>query len=298
MKKALFSILLLSFLFLSVLAQEDKTFQLTLDSIENSFQYQQGLIDLSNGVAAINVPEGFKFLGSEQSQFVLESLWGNMPDDQVLGMLFPSPMSPLDSTAWAFVVTYEEIGYVKDKDANKIDYDDLLKEMKKDIEAANEQRLSQGYTGVRLIGWASAPFYDQERKALHWAKEFQFGEEQIHTLNYDIRMLGRKGVLSFNAVGYMDQLQLIQPEINKIVENASFNKGYRYSEFNPSIDQVAALTIGGLVAGKVLAKAGFFALLLKFWKLIVVGVAAAGGFIFKLIQKMKKNKEQQMIENL
>jgi uncharacterized membrane-anchored protein len=41
---------------------------------------------------------------------------------------------------------------------------------------------------------------------------------------------------------------------------------------------VAAYGIGGLIAGKLLAKAGFFALLLKFWKVLalaVVGGAAA-----------------------
>ena len=42
-----------------------------------------------------------------------------------------------------------------------------------------------------------------------------------------------------------------------------------YSEFNPDIDTVAAYGIGGLIAGKVLAKAGVLAaglvLLKKFW---------------------------------
>ena len=38
------------------------------------------------------------------------------------------------------------------------------------------------------------------------------------------------------------------------------------ADFDSKIDNVAAWTIGGLVAGKVLAKAGFFAIILKFIK--------------------------------
>ena len=38
-----------------------------VDSIEGSFTYQRGEIALSNGVATLNVPNGFKFLDEEQT---------------------------------------------------------------------------------------------------------------------------------------------------------------------------------------------------------------------------------------
>ena len=53
---------------------------------------------------------------------------------------------------------------------------------------------------------------------------------------------------------------------------------------------MAAWTIGGLVAGKVLAKAGFFALILKFIKPILVGGAALFAVIRKFITG-KSNEE-------
>ncbi len=52
---------------------------------------------------------------------------------------------------------------------------------------------------------------------------------------------------------------------------------------------MAAWTIGGLVAGKVLAKVGFFALLLKSWKLIVIGLTAFGGVIWRFFSGRKKD---------
>ncbi len=48
-----------------------------------------------------------------------------------------------------------------------------------------------------------------------------------------------------------------------------------YSDFDSSIDKVAAVGIGGSIAGKVLAKAGLCAVIAKFAKFIVVGVVAA-----------------------
>ncbi len=55
----------------------------------------------------------------------------------------------------------------------------------------------------------------------------------------------------------------------------SFTKGEQYADFNPSLDQVAAYGIGGLIAGKVLAKVGLFAVILKFWKLGLLALSGA-----------------------
>ncbi|MEI9946725.1 MAG: DUF2167 domain-containing protein [Chitinophagaceae bacterium] len=61
-----------------------------------------------------------------------------------------------------------------------------------------------------MVGWAQPPFYDSKNKVLHWAKELQFGGEDLNTLNYDVRFLGRKGILSLNAVATIDQLPKVK----------------------------------------------------------------------------------------
>lgn len=107
-------------------------------------------------------------------------------------------------------------------------------------------------------------------------KEIRFGESEFNTLNYNIRVLGRKGVLMLNAVATTDQLQLVKENINPVLASFQYADGNKYSDFNPELDEVAVWTIGGLVAGKVLAKAGFFTLILKNIKLIFIALAAAG----------------------
>ncbi|MFT3931991.1 MAG: DUF2167 domain-containing protein [Chitinophagaceae bacterium] len=264
----------------------------TLDSAEKSTHYQTGNIALSNGVAHLNVPAGFKFIDAQQSQYILEKLWHNLPDPSVLGMLVKDSfhLNSLQSD-WAFMISYDDMGYVKDDDADKIKYDELLTELKKDAETSNLERKKQGLDEMHLLNWAATPYYDKQNKVLHWAKAFSVEGEEDTTLNYDVRILGRKGVLSLNALATMEQLEDVKKNIPAVLKMAQFDKGYKYEDFDSGIDKVAAWTIGGLVAGKVLAKVGFLAVILKFWKLLVLGIAGGFAAIKRFFTGKKKEDE-------
>lgn len=200
-------------------------------------------------------------------------------------MLFPEAYTPFDGDAWAVTIDYQEDGYVKDEDADEIDYDDLLKDMKASAKAESKERVEKGYPAIELIGWAAKPYYDSESRKLHWAKELKFGDSADHTLNYNIRVLGRKGVLVMNFIAGMNQLDQINANLDQVLSMADFNEGFRYADFDPKIDKIAAYGIGGLVAGKVLAKAGVFKFLIlfakKFGVIAVLGVAALSRRLFK-----------------
>ena len=261
-----------------------------LDSINESFNYDYGKISLENGLAEIDIPENYKFLNAEQSKYVLTDLWGN-PPSEVLGLLFPKNINPIDDNfTYAVEVTYSSDGYIDDEDAKDLDYDNLLEEMQDDTSAANPERKELGYPEMELIGWASKPFYDADEKKLHWAKELSFEGEEINTLNYNIRVLGRKGYLNLNAIGTIDILPEFKKDVDEILNSVHFTDGNMYSDFNPEIDEVAAYGIGGLIAGKLLAKAGFFALILKFWKIIAIAVVGAFTVFKKKIFGTKKEE--------
>jgi uncharacterized membrane-anchored protein len=297
MKKAFFSVLFLCCCTYLAVAQQDSTARVTavLDSINKTFKYQTGSINLGDNLATITIPSGFKYLDGKQTTMVLVDLWGNPKEtvEGTLGMLIPEQYSPLDENCWIFNITYETTGYVKDDDADDINYTELLEQMQEDTKLASEERIKQGYESIALIGWASTPFYDKEKKVLHWAKEIKFGKGEDNTLNYNIRVLGRQGVLVINAIGNMKHLTAIQPHIPAMTSMVNFSAGSRYADFNPDIDKVAAYGIGGLIAGKVLAKVGAFALLAKFWKIIGAALLAAGGFIWKLFTGNKEEKEEE-----
>jgi len=248
---------------------------------------QGGAIALGDGLATLDLGERFVFLGSEQTGDVLEA-WGNpRPNPLPLGMVLPAGMSPLDGSAWAVIVQYEAEGHVDDSDAASIDYDELLASMQESTKESAKARVAAGYEPLELVGWAAPPRYDAAERKLYWAKHLRAPTSE--TLNYDIRVLGRRGVLSLQAVAGMDDLAVVQAGMTELMPLVTFNEGERYADFDPDIDTVAAYGIGALVAGKVAAKAGFFkgalAMLLAGKKGILAVVALVVGLGAKLLGK-------------
>lgn len=262
-----------------------------VDSINKTFKYETGIIKISNGIAQLNIPQGFKFLDAVQSQHVLSALWGNPPNKSVLGTIWPENGGPMADSSYGFVITYQADGYVKDEDADDNDYDQMLKQLQEDEVEENKNRIKEGYGSVHLVGWASKPYYDKQKKVLHWAQELDFAGKDSHILNYDVRILGRKGVLSLNAVAEITELPLVKNDIDKVLSIASFTEGNQYKDFDSNVDEVAVYGIGALVAGKVLAKVGFFAIIMKFGKFIIIGIVAIGAAALKFFKRKKPQEE-------
>lgn len=276
---------------------EDKASQAKVEAFLDSLQLQSGTIAVPKAQATLNLTPGYSFLPAKDAQRVLTDLWSNPPDEDVLGMIVPSrdPHVLLDNDSWAVVVTYTDEGYVSDEDASKVDYADMLKDMQKADRDGNAERLKQGYPAVDLVGWAEPPHYDAASHKLYWARDLKFrkgdGSEDGHTLNYDIRVLGRQGYLSLNAVAPIDQLAQVRADMPQVLAMTDFDAGQRYADYNPRTDKLAAYGIGALVAGGIAAKAGLFAklgiMLLALKKFIVIGIAAIGGLFAKLFKRKR-----------
>ncbi len=248
-----------------------------------SLDYKQGTVRIPEANATFKISKGFYFLDREDANKVMTEAWGNPLEASTMGMIFPAKKTPLDNT-WGAEISYAEIGYVSDADATSLDANGLLQTMREDTEAENTQRKQQGYEGIELVGWASPPRYDAATRKLHWAKELRFEGVEGTTLNYNIRALGRHGVLVTNFIGDMHMLNSINAAAPKVMAMTSFEPGARYSDFNPSVDTVAAVGIGGLIAGKALSKAGLLVFLLpllkKFGFLLIIPVLWAGRMAF------------------
>lgn len=288
----------------TLFAQIDST-AVRIAEFEASLEYQTGTIDFPSCSAKMVVPNGFKYLDAEQAIYVLSDVWGNPRDTTILGLLVPEGKGVLGAHSWVFTLTFDPIGYVKDDDAEDIDYEELLEQMQTETKEANPNRVQLGYPAIEIIGWASKPYYDKDKKVLHWAKEAKFGGDSINTLNYNLRILGKDGVFVVNAIASIEELNEVKPTIDNVLASIEFEKGNTYFDFNPDVDNVAAYTVGGLVAGKVLAKVGFFAIIAKFGKIILLGLIAGFGALWSFITGKKKKEavqeepvqEEKMIEN-
>jgi uncharacterized membrane-anchored protein len=253
-------------------------------AFESGLHWRTGEISLGDGIARLKVPADWRFLDPADTERVLVDGWGNpRRAEPALGMLFAADVSPVGADGWGIVISFQSEGHVSDADAEEIDYDALLRELQAGAREANEARTKAGYPAVELVGWAAKPYYDRTSHKLYWARELQFGSEPQHTLNYDVRVLGRRGVLVMKAVASMRQVDAVQARMRDALALVEFSPGHRYEEFDSKVDRVAAYGIGGLVAGGLLAKAGFFKLLLAGLlaakKFVVVGVVAVVGAV-------------------
>jgi uncharacterized membrane-anchored protein len=266
--------------------------------LADGLKYQQGEIVLRGDIAKIKLPTEFRYLNPADTETVISKLWGNPPSNDRLGLIVPAGFDPLDSSGyWAVVITYEEDGYVKDNDAAGIDYTKLLAQMKEGMQAANQERQKAGYPSIDLIGWATPPRYDQATHKLYWARELKFGDSPEHTLNYSIRILGRRGVLVLNTVAPMAELKEVETATPSVLAMVDFQEGHRYADFNPSTDKVATYGIAALIAGGILAKAGMFKLLwvglLAAKKFVIIAILALVGYVKKLLG-IKSEKKQTL----
>jgi len=245
-----------------------------------SLKPQHGIIPLGNSYATLNIGNAYDFYAPADARAILERIWGNPPSsgEDIIGLVLPAGASPL-SDAWGAVVSYENSGYVSDEDAASTDYNDLLKDLKEGTQQANEERFKQGYASIDLRGWAESPVYNKGAHSVIWATDLKFADASTDSLNYDMRSLGRNGVLSVNFLAGMEQLPQIKTAAQAFSSHVSFDNGFRYQDFDPSADKKAEYGIGGLIAAgvgvAVVKKLGIFAILLKFIKPILIAVAAA-----------------------
>jgi len=262
---------------------------------------QTGRIAIPQAQATLDLGEKYLFYGPEDAERILVEAWGNPPEEAsgVLGLVMPSGTTPF-SDAWGAVVTFEASGYVEDDDARDADYDAMMAQMQEAAITANEERRAAGFSAVNIVGWAQVPRYDSVAHSVVWARELAFEGEGVNSLNYDLRTLGRTGVLSINLVATMPELGKIRTVADDFAQLAAFDQGARYDDFNAATDESAGYGIAGLVAGgaglAVAKKLGVLAILLKFIKPILFGLIVLLGAFGGRIRRWFGRREEEVEE--
>lgn len=257
-----------------------------------SLSPQTDIVTLKKAGVQINMGQTHYFLDPKDSRKVLVDLWENPYNPELLGMIFARNTDAY-SNDYAVAVYFESSGYVSDEDAMTIDYDDLLKNMKSQTAQESKSRKNQGYGGMTMIGWGADPKYDAAKHHLSWAQLLKFDEAETNTLNYNMRFLGRKGVLEFRYIANEEALPILEQAMPEMSSMASFQAGHRYTDFNPDTDKVAAYGIAGLVAGGAVAKKlGLLGVLILFlkkgWIVIFAALAFGRRFITGLFKSDSK----------
>jgi uncharacterized membrane-anchored protein len=239
-------------------------------------------------VAEVDVPAGYLFVEQNDMAKYAE-LNQNPHNPNSLGALMPQEKD----TDWVILFQFEDTGYVKDDEKDKLDADAILDSIRQGTEAANETRKTRGWAPLNINGWEQKPFYDNDTKNLSWA--IRATSDGRPVINYNSRILGRRGVMSANLiVGDSQELQRTLPTYKKLLGGYTYIANERYSEFR-SGDKVAAYGLAALIGGGVAAAAAKSGLLGKLLKPIIVGVvvvvSAIGGLFKKIFGRGQPAQE-------
>ncbi len=238
-----------------------------------------------NGVIGSNatlvIPADTALLDGVEGPKFLE-LTGNIPSPGTHVMV---------SKQWWATFDFSDDGYVSDKD--KIDADALLKELKASDGPSNEERKKLGLVQIETVGWVVPPHYDPATNYLEWGTKLRLINSNETSVNYTVRILGRKGYEAVTLV--TDEASMTQDvaDFKAKLKGFTFNSGEKYTEFKQG-DKIAAYGLGALVLGgaaAVASKTGFWKVIVgfvaAFWKLLAVGAVAIVAGIGKLFGRKK-----------
>jgi uncharacterized membrane-anchored protein len=234
-------------------------------------------------VAQIDIPAGYTFIDGKSTRALMKAL-GEPSSGRELGLLSPT------NRDWSVIFEFSGIGYVKDDEKDKLDPDKLLESIKRGTAEANKERVSAGHRPLEIVGWEIPPKYDAATHNLEWAIRATSDDRPI--LNYNTRLLGRKGVMEVVLIVEPDKLPATLPLFRQLLTGYSFLIGQSYAEFRPG-DKVAkyglaALVLGGTAVGA--AKLGLLGPVLLFfkkaWKLVIVAFAAVAASLKRFFAKL------------
>ncbi len=235
-------------------------------------------------LAEVDIPEGFRFTGGDGARKLMK-LYGNLVGTSEQGLIAPENLD------WFIIFEFRAEGYVKDDDKDKLDASDMLSTMKENEEAANEERKREHMPLLHIVDWTTPPHYNETTHNLEWGLRLR-NESGQENVNYNMKLLGRRGVMDATLVCGTEELATVLPQARDIVAKFNYQTGETYAEYRKG-DKIAAYGLTGLVVGGgavLAAKAGLFGALAKILakggKAVIAGIVAVGVGIKAFISKL------------
>ncbi|MEW9698221.1 DUF2167 domain-containing protein [Paenibacillus sp. SI8] len=245
-------------------------------------------VDLKQ-VATVDLDPSLLFLNAEDTMKMSRDN-NEKPRGNELGSIFPKD----ENEYWTVIFRYEETGYIKDAEKEKIDAKAILKSYKEGTEKANKER-PEG-ARVHVTGWDVEPFYDKNTHNLTWSMLAE-GDNKEQLVNYNVRLLTRKGYISAILISDPKSREADKKKLTELIlPKLAVKAGEKYEDFNASTDKISEYGLAGLIlggAGLVVAKkVGLIATILlfgkKFFLLVLVALGAVGTFIKKLFRRKER----------
>ncbi len=229
-------------------------------------------IDLGHDLT-LDLPAGDVYFDPTRAKKLLEES-GSFHNDSILGLVG----SLEKDSNWFVTIDYTEEGYVKDDE--KVDADAILKAMREGTEEENKERVEKGFSALTIDGWSEPPKYERDLHHLVWA--LKVSDKEGTSINFNTRVLGRKGYVSLNLVTPPEKFDANRVQAANLLTVTQFGDGARYQDFKPKTDKIAEYGLVGLIAGGAALKLAKIGLIAKFGKVIFAFLLAAKKAIIAL----------------
>lgn len=243
---------------------------------------------MGDNLAAIDIPAGYMFAGKEIAKKILEE--GGSSGEGALGIVLPTPNKDekvSDEDSFYIISRFEDSGYVHDKDADKLNADEILNSYKEGTIDQNKERKDLGLQPIYVGGWAEKPKYEKGKHQVVWAievKDQDTASAPVTAINYNTRILGRRGVLSMNLVSSQSKFPENKAKIQSLLDKTEFTKGNTYGEFQEGKDKASGYGLTGLIlGGGAMAAAAKMGLLGGLWKWLLALVIAGKKFVILIV---------------
>lgn len=187
-------------------------------------------------LADIEVPEGYRLTGEAGARTLLERMKNPVPDG-LIGILAP------DSGKWWVVLTFTDVGYVKNADKERIDPASILNAVQKHSEIQNNERTEQGMASIVSVDWERPPIYDAESHSLEWALRAETQSSKV--VNDTVLLLGRRGVLEIITVQPYEASSKANP-LQQLIKSITFKEGQRYADYQNG-EKIADISLSQLI---------------------------------------------------
>ncbi len=227
------------------------------------------------GIAEVRLPADYLATQGNDTRRIMEAMH-NPPTGREVGVIFTRGAN------WFVVFEFDDIGYVKDDEKGSLDADAMLESIKRGTEAGNKERTKRGWPALTIVGWEQKPHYDAQTNNLTWAIRGESSGGSV--INYNTRLLGRRGVMRVTLVAAPAELSSAIPQFQTLLASHTYTTGNGYLEWVPG-DKVAKVGLTALVTGgaaAVAVKSGFAKYL---WKILLAAGAGSLLFVKKLFKR-------------
>ena len=240
--------------------------------------------------ASLNVPADYLFVPRREGDRILRALGNKAMGDSFQGLV----VGTKQSDGWIVVIRHTKEGYIKDDEAKDWNADELLQNLKDGNDEQNKDRAARGFPEVEIVGWIEKPTYDAATHRLVWSLSSREKGEPAGAargINYNTYALGRDGYFSLNLLTNTDRIAADKTVARTLLAALAYNPGKAYEDFDAATDRVALYGIAALVGGIAAKKLGLLALIgafvLKFAKVIAIGVAAFFAGVWKFFGRKR-----------